>query len=50
MNCTKCDVELNEENTCCEGDTYCKGCCKCEEDEKKDDCEDGGCCGCSCTK
>lgn len=49
MNCSKCDLELNEENICCEGGNHCKVCCKCEEDQKKDEYEEGYC-GCSCGK
>lgn len=26
MKCEKCEVELNEENICCEGGTCCKTC------------------------
>ena len=33
MNCEKCQVELNDENRCCDGGTCCKGCTeKCKED------------------
>ena len=40
MECSKCKMQLNDENRCCEGGTCCKECC---------DCKDGKCeTGCNC--
>ena len=42
MNCEKCQVELNDENRCCEeGSTCCKQCSGGE-----DKCCEGGKCSC----
>jgi len=48
MNCKTCNVELNDENLCCDGGTYCKACCDCKEEPKKEEesCND---CGCHCS-
>ena len=49
MNCTKCEVELSEENLGCDGGTTCK---ECHGSEKKEECcggEEKGCgCNCNC--
>jgi len=48
MNCAKCEVELNEENTCCDEETSCKACCECKEEGKEESCCGDGGCGCNC--
>ena len=42
MECTKCKVEINEENKCCDDGNCCKTCCDCKEGEE------GKCEGCGC--
>lgn len=43
MQCQKCQCELNEENTCCDGGTHCK---TCKPECKEESCHDEGChCG-----
>lgn len=42
MECSKCKVEITEENKCCDGGTRCKTCCDCKEETKE------SCSGCDC--